>query len=143
LKRIYSIFLLLTLFACDSSLQILSTKKQTIIPGIQTVKPYTKYLVEVQVNSDKTLKVDSVLVFEKEKSCRKATHFIKDAISHNVVSEVTGSGRYVIDATVKESSAEAEGCQGAVNKIIVFYKLNKRTATIEIATFKEETVRKR
>lgn len=131
-------------FACDSSVQIISAKKQNIIPGVQTVKPYSKYLVEVEVNSNKTIKIDSVIVLEKDKLCRKATYFIKDKGTNNVVAEVNVQGAYVIDATVNESSKKTSmSCEESVNKMIVFYKVNNRSKVLGINSFTEETVRRR
>ncbi|MFT6746466.1 MAG: hypothetical protein ACJAZ2_000805 [Glaciecola sp.] len=144
MKRICSILLLLTLFACDSSLQILSAKKQNMIPGREGVKPYSKYLVEVELTSVSTLKVDSVLVFETGNQCRKATHCIRDTKTSNVVMEVKTFGKYIVEASVKESNAVVEGaCKGEVNKIVLYYQVNGRSKTTEITSFTEETIRRR
>ena len=143
MKRTIAILSLLTLFACDGSLQITSTKKQTIIPGIRTSKPFSKYLLEVEVNSGKTIKLDSVLVFEKEKEVRKTTPFIRDQKTNNVVAEVNVNGKYLVVATVTEKSPVVQSGEVTADKIVVYYKENNHNRKIEITSFTEETVRKR
>lgn len=144
MKRFITISLLLTLFACKSSLQIVSTKKQNIIPGVQSAKPYTKYLIEFNVDSKQTFIIDSVLAYEKDKACKVATHFIKDQKMNNVITQVTTPGTYLLNATVKENSLKRSVSSSSMaDKLSIYYSENGKSKIIEVNSFAEETVRRR
>jgi len=135
----------LTLFACDSSVQIISSVKQTIIPGLRTEKSYSKYLIEVELTSHEKLVVDSVVVFEEVRKCRKASLSTMDRSNNKLlVTNETFARKFTIEATVKDDSLElSNNCSGDSNTLILYYTENGKSKKVEISTFKEETVRKR
>ena len=66
MKKISIFLMIFILCSCKSNLEIISSIKQTVIPGIKTAKPYKNYIFKIAVKSDVNIVIDRVLVIENQ-----------------------------------------------------------------------------
>lgn len=127
--------LTLNIMACDEGIKLISSKKQTIVQGIHTAKPYTNYLFEITLLNAIDLHVDSVLVYDNSKSYKVNHYLSKDKNNKN----------YKLNASLQEGNYTITTENEAVTygKVIIYYKANQKNDELTISSFKEETVTRR
>mgnify|MGYP005990742101 CR=1 FL=1 len=128
------VFLVAILFiGCKDDMEILSSKKQTIISGIKTIKPYIKYVFKVNVKSDIDISIDKVLVVDS-KECFELKPLIKKEGLPSYSEKINSKGIYYISAVLKEGSyTKKDDCISLKkDKVIVFYTSGGKQKKIEI-----------
>jgi hypothetical protein len=117
--------------ACDEDIKLISSKKQTIIQGIHTTKPYTNYLFEITLRNAVDLRIDSVFIYDSSKIMKINHQFTKRKNNKNYkLSAAAKEGNYTIidtNSTTKE-------------KVMIYYQANKKSNQLEITSFEEETL---
>lgn len=128
--------LTLNIMACDEGIKLMSSKKQTIVQGIHTAKPYSNYLFEITLLNAIDLHVDSVLVYNNSNSYKVNHYQSKDKNSKNYkLNAPLQEGNYTVIIPENEVSAE--------EKVVIYYKANQKNGELTISSFKEETVTRR
>lgn len=136
MKPSYFIFLsLLSLLSCQSNLEVISAKRKTIYPGIQTQKPYVKFIVVLE--TPKTISIDSARVIENN------TCFKLDRI-HSVTEKSTFQKKYTVEILFKGNEATIGNC-GTLNNgmLSLYYTTSNTQKVIEISSFTSQTETKR
>lgn len=129
------------IFGCTSNLKVLSAKKKMVYPGISTVQPYYKYVLELDLNPNIT--IDSVLV-GKDGKCYKVVHFLIAKSNHSYTTTVDGSGIYFLEADLKKGrQQQVINCNVADGKVVVHYKEDQKNKTIAVNSFIEEREHRR
>ena len=126
--------LTLNIMACDEGIKLISSKKQTIVQGIHTAKPYTNYLFEITLLNAVDLRVDSVFIYDNAKRY-KVNHLLTK--SKNDKNYKLSASLNDENYTVTEDSAITD------EKAVIYYKANEKSAELTITAFKEETVSQR
>ncbi|WP_420573519.1 hypothetical protein [Kordia sp.] len=120
--------------ACNEGIKLISSKKQTIVQGIKSAKPYTNYLFEITLDNTVDLTIDSVTIYDS-KQCMKVNHYL---------SKNKTSNKVTLTAAVKEGNYTVlKNCNSTVDKVLVHYKINSKSGKLKISTFEEETVTRR
>lgn len=128
--------LTLNIMACDEGIKLISSKKQTIVQGIHTAKPYTNYLFEITLLNAIDLHVDSVLVYNNSESYKVNHYLSKDKNNKNYkLNASLLEGNYTVNTTKDEANTD--------EKVIIYYQANQKNDELTITSFKEETVTRR
>lgn len=128
--------LTLNIMACDEGIKLISSKKQTIVQGIHTAKPYTNYLFEITLLNAIDLRVDSVLVYQNDK---------KYKVNH-LLSKDKNRKNYQLNASLNEGnfmSSIDENNTTVDEKVVIYYQANDKSDEMSITSFKEETITRR
>ena len=124
----------LNIMACDEGIKLISSKKQTIVQGIHTTKPYTNYLFEITLLNAVDLRVDSVFIYNNTKRY-KVNHYL---------SKSKNDKNYKLSASLNEGNYTiTEDKDNTDEKAVIYYKANEKNAELTITAFKEETVTRR
>ncbi len=120
--------------SCNEGIKLITSKKQTIVQGIKSAKPYTNYLFEITLDDTVDLTIDSVIVFEKNQSLK---------VNH-LTTKNTSNTKFTITAAITEGNyALLKNKNLSSDKVIVYYKLNNKNGKVKIKSFEEETVTRR
>ena len=120
--------------ACNEVIKLTTSKKQTIVQGIKSAKPYTNYLFEITLDDTVDLNIDSVIVFQENRSMK---------VNH-LLSKNTTNTKDTLNAAVKEGNYTLLKNRGfSSNKVMLYYKLNNKSGKVKIKSFEEETVNRR
>ena len=120
--------------ACNEGIKLITSIKQTIIQGIDTSKPYTKYLFEIALDNTVDISVDSVIVYGSGR-CLKVNHYLSKSTTQN---------RLTLDVSLSEGNyEELINCNGSSEKVVIHYKVNNKSGKLKVSSFKEETIRRR
>ena len=124
----------LNIMACNEDIKLISSKKQTIIQGIHTTKPYTKYLFEITLVNAIDLRVDSVFIYDSNK-----------IMNVNHLLEKSKSGKnYTLNASLIEGNyTSTENDSKTEEKVVIHYTVNNKSDKLIIKSFEEETVTRR
>ncbi|MEM6718857.1 MAG: hypothetical protein AAF611_06070 [Bacteroidota bacterium] len=126
--------LTLNIIGCNGSIKLITSKKQTIIQGIQSAKPYTKYLFEIALDNTVDISVDSVIVFTP-KRCIKVNHLLSKNTNNNTL---------VLDASFNEGNYTVlNNRKNATEKVLIHYKVNNKSGKLKVSKFQQETVTRR
>jgi hypothetical protein len=124
----------LNIMSCNEGIKLITSKKQTIVQGIKSAKPYTNYLFEITLDNTVDLRIDSVIVFEKNRSLK---------VNH-LLSKNTTNTKFTVTAAVKEGNYTLlKNRNFSSNKVMVYYKLNNKSGKVKIKSFEEETLTRR
>jgi hypothetical protein len=120
--------------ACNEDIKLIASKKQTIIPGIKTAKPYTTYLFKIALKNTVAIQIDSVIISNTNR-CLKVNHFVSRNKEKLVMT---------LTAAVQEGNfTEIPNCPSTIEKVQIHYKLNNKSKVLNVTTFEEETVTRR
>tara|TARA_B110000967_G_scaffold208245_1_gene259806 strand:+ start:1489 stop:1920 length:432 start_codon:yes stop_codon:yes gene_type:complete len=114
-------FYLLLFSGCNSSLKLTSKIKQTVYPGLPTGKTYTNYVLNYSVHSDKIIRIDSVIVFQKGKCYKVNSYLLKKETSASYSKKITQKGNYILEIPLKEDSIGTD-CKNQQAEISLYYK---------------------
>ena len=143
MKKVSVIFLILSFLSCKNHLNIISAIKQTVIPGVQSAKPYSNYIFKIDIKDPLELKLERVLVVEN-KQCYQSKFFIKKQGVVGYPEKIQDSGVYILETAIKEGNYSIiENCNIDKNKVILFYSINGKKQKTEIDSFIEEQKRRR
>ena len=67
MNKLAFFLLMLVLTSCNDNLELVSAKKQRIIPGFKSEQPYTNYQIEVNIKNNSTIFIDSIKVSDNNK----------------------------------------------------------------------------
>lgn len=143
MKKLIAIVLIMSFFSCKNQFEVISSIKQRVIPGVQTVKPYTNYMFKVEVKPDIELELERILVIE-DSECYQPRFSIKKKGTASSIESIKESGVYAIKASIEEGKyTKVENCTIDKNKVILFYTVNGKSENLEIDSFIEEHKRRR
>jgi len=136
--------LMISFTSCRDGVQLMTSKKQTIIPGVQTANTYTKYLIDFKIENTIDIVIDSVFVYQKGKQCMKTDYLIKRKKSSNYISQITSKGQYILEIPIKEGSFKMiNNCEADTDRVFVYYNEKGKSKHFEITSFLNETIRRR
>jgi len=143
MKATLFLTLYLLLFSgCNSSLKLTSKIKQTVYPGLQSEKTYTNYVLNYSVHTDKTIKIDSIVVFKKGKCYKVNSYLLKKELSASYSEKITKKGNYILEIPLKEVSIGAD-CKNQQAEISLYYKEGSVAKTMHLDNFVAERKTKR
>ncbi len=145
--KLIALFFLTIFLGCNhTSIELISSEKQNIVPGVQSEKPYTNYVFEVKIKEKTNIHIDSVLVYQREKQClRIKKYFIKKEKTAQYVPTINEMGKYYIHIPLKENNfEEKKDCiKLAKDALVIYYVERGKMKTLNIDSFAEKQVRKR
>ncbi len=144
MKKISLFFLVLCCFGCKNKIEIISSIKQTVIPGVKTVKSYTNYVFKVDVNTNEIISIDSLLVYQN-KQLLYPKFLIKKEGASKYTDKIKASGVYLIEAAIKEGNFlnATKIIEDEINKVVMFYTFKDKKSKMEINSFEEKKKRRR
>lgn len=146
MKLIALFFLTIFLGCTHTSIELISSEKQSIIPGIRSEKTYTNYVFEVKIKEKTDIRIDSFLVYQRGKQCLKAEkYFIKKEKTAQYVQTFNEVGKYYIHIPLKEDNfKEKKDCiKSKEDTLVIHYRENGKTKMLNITSFIEKQIRKR
>lgn len=136
MRKLFFIFIsTISLLGCQSNLEVVSATKKIIYPGIQTQKPYIKFIVSLKAS--KRINIDSVLFVDNEK-CYKLNkiNYLKNTSPIN--------NKHSIEVLFKGNEETVFTCNSSKNGTLrLFYTHSNISKKLEISSFttKKETRR--
>lgn len=143
MKKVSVFLIIFTLFSCKSDIEIISSIKQKVIPGLQSVKSYTNFIFKIDVKSDINVTIDSILVIEN-KQCFQPKYLIKKEGLAGYIDKINSKGTYSVEAAIKEGNyLKLDKCNTSEDKVILFYTKNNEQKKLDINSFITEEKRRR
>ena len=139
------IILMLSFFSvsCTVDIEIISSKKQIILPGIKSGKPFLNYRFEIIVNKTTDIKFDSIIV-ENKKGKFRVNYFLNKKDSSLYIQNLNEIGTYFLDVSLKENSLIKQGIEQPLKeKVIIYFHQGNLKKHITANTFVEETITRR
>lgn len=122
--------------ACNEGVKLISSTKQTVIQGVHTAKPYVNYLFEITLSNTVDLRVDSVFIYKNT---------IQYKVNHTLV-KFKNNKKYKLEASLNEGNYTSSVVKNEItnkDKAVIYYRIHKKSGTLNVSTFKEETVTRR
>ena len=138
MKKILFLLLIALCISCKGELEVISAKKQTVIPGVKTAKKHTKYQIQFKNTSSVNKSIDSILISENN-TCYKVNFGMHKDKSPQLIKETSGLGLYIISASLIDGNhTKSTNCSSSENEVIIYYKIGKSSKKLVINSFIEE-----
>lgn len=142
--RLIAIYFLILFHPIENTLQLISSKKQKILPGIPTQEVYDNFLITLKAKKRTSIVLDSVHVYDQN-ICWSTTFFLKRKNATFYSNKITLPAEYILQIPLSEMDKQRRvnhnGFSGT--KIILFYKKYTKRKEFVINKFIEETISKR
>jgi len=133
---------LLLFSGCNSSLKLTSKIKQTVYPGLHTEKTYTNYVLNYSAHTDKIIRIDSIVVFQKGKCYAVNSYLLKKKMSASYSEKITQKGNYILEIPLKDGAISSH-CKNKRAEISVYYKEGSAAKIMHLDNFETERKTKR
>lgn len=135
-------FILMTilLMSCKNDIEVLSARKQKVIPGVKSVGSYSNYIFKIAVKSDVNLKINKILVVEEGKILSPVANIKKEGTAV-YIDHIKEKGIYHLDANLRKGNFKIENdkdIDNSKNKAILFYSINGKEKSFQINSFIKE-----
>jgi hypothetical protein len=119
-------------------MNVITSTKQTVFSGVQTVKPYSNYIFQVEVKKSTVISIENIIIIEKE-NCFSVDYLIKSKSSASYLDKITSEGRYQVEAALRKGKfKESKLCNSKEDMAIIHYTENGKLKKVKIKIFKEE-----
>ena len=126
----YSFIILLSflsLLSCQSNLEVVSAKRKTIYPGVQTANPYVKFVVTLKTSD--LITIDSATIVDKNK-CYKLNRI------HTVIEKSGIQKKHIIEVLFKGNENVLQTSNTSDNGMLtLYYTASNSQKSIEISSF--------
>ncbi|MDI9309211.1 MAG: hypothetical protein QM535_03255 [Limnohabitans sp.] len=142
--RLIAILFLTIFLQIENNLQLVSSKKQKVLPGVQTQQPYYNFLITLKNKKRTKIVLDSVHIYDQNE-CWSTNFFLKDKKTTINSNTISLPAEYVLQIrlTAENKLRRINNNKSSGTKIVLFYKQNKQKKEFVINTFVEETITRR
>lgn len=142
MKKFLLLFLVTVLVSCKQEITVLSAKRIVIVPGVKSAKEYATYKIKFKNNSDKRIKIDSVLINNKNVCYKPMFILLKEGFPKQLF-ELDEQGNYTISISLLNVQPEKNNCELATNSASIFISKENGNKEVKIKAFTEERKNRR
>lgn len=144
MKKLLLVIGLLLFIACNGSIELVSAKKQQVIPGIRSATNYSNYIVKFKSSSDEIVEIQKVIISENG-TCYKVNYVLNKKGSNEQLKSIAEKGEFVIIASMLETNKTIvdKKCNATINRLELYYSVNGKSKTLSVSKFTSEKINRR
>ncbi|SEB80531.1 hypothetical protein SAMN04489761_1822 [Tenacibaculum sp. MAR_2009_124] len=138
-KTFFILSLSFILMSCKSNLILISSIKETVLPGRPNIPSYSNYKVNFKTMNTSSIKIDRVEVKSKG-TCYTCSYLLKEQKGTSYLNKISKQGNYILEIPLKDKYIiSTSNCDNKEEELLIYYEENGKPNSLKISVFSEET----
>ncbi len=125
--------------SCKSNLVLVSSVKETVIPGRPNIPSYSNYIINFKMTSNSSINIDRIEVKTGGK-CYTCNYLLKEKNGASYLKELSKQGTYTLEIPLKDKYIISSiNCDNQKEQLLIYYNDDGKDNSLTVSEFLEKT----
>ncbi|WP_408032941.1 hypothetical protein [Tenacibaculum xiamenense] len=125
--------------SCKSNLVLISSIKETVIPGRPNIPSYSNYIVNFKMTANSSVNINRVEIKNGGK-CYICNYLLKKQNGASYLKELSKQGDYILEIPLNDKYIISDSsCDSSKEQLLIYYREDGKENNLTISEFLEKT----